>query len=288
MTTIRSERWTVNGTRLHARLAGSGPLVVLLHGWPQTSYAWRHLMPLLWDSYTVVAPDMRGCGDSDRPDTGYDKLTIATEIGALIEQLDLGTARVAGHDWGGAVGYLLAASNPHLVSHFAAIETVLPGFGLAELADVRHGAQDAWWMSFAAAADIPEMLVAGRERDFLSYFYSQHAYDPTAINDADLAECTRCYTAPGAMRAGFNYYRTLAADEAAFRSSPKPSCQITSIGGRQRLGDLVAASVRQVAPRSESAVIERCGHYPAEEQPTELAALLIEFFARSGQGEEPS
>jgi pimeloyl-ACP methyl ester carboxylesterase len=245
-------------------------------------------MPLLSDSYTVVAPDMRGCGDSDRPETGYDKQTIATDICALIEQMDLGPARVAGHDWGGAVGYLLAAANPHLVSHFAAIETVLPGFGLAELADVRHGAQDAWWMSFAAAADMPEMLVAGREREFLSYFYSQHSYDPTAINDADLAEYTRCYTAPGAMRAGFHYYRTLIDDEAAFQSLPEPTCQITSIAGRQRLGDLVAASVRQAAPRSDSAVIERCGHYPAEEQPAELAALLVEFFGRPSAAEEPS
>lgn len=153
MTTTRSERWTVNGTRLHVRLAGSGPLVVLLHGWPQTSYAWRHLLPLSTGRYTVAAPDMRGCGDSDRPDTGYDKQTIATDIAGLIEQMDVGPARVAGHDWGGAVGYLLAAAHPHLVTHFAAIETVLPGFGLAELADVRHGALDAWWMSFAAAAE---------------------------------------------------------------------------------------------------------------------------------------
>jgi pimeloyl-ACP methyl ester carboxylesterase len=165
---------------------------------------------------------------------------------------------------------------------------VLPGYGLAELADVRHGAADAWWMSFAAAADMPEMLVADREQQFLSYFYSQHSYDPTAINDVDIAEYTRCYTAPGAMRAGFNYYRTLAADEAAFRALPEPTCQITPIGGRQRLGDLVAASVRRAAPHSDSAVIEQCGHYPAEEQPAQLAELLIVFFSRSGEGKGPS
>jgi pimeloyl-ACP methyl ester carboxylesterase len=245
-------------------------------------------MPLLTDRYTVAAPDMRGCGDSDRPDIGYDKQTIATDIAGLIEQMDLGPAGVAGHDWGGAIGYLLAAAHPHLVTHFAAIETVLPGFGLAELADLRHGAQDAWWMSFAAAADMPEMLVAGREREFLAYFYSQHSYDPTAINDADLAEYTRCYTAPGAMRAGFNYYRTLAADEAAFRALPEATCPITSIGGQQRLGDLVAESIRQVAPHSDSAIIERCGHYPAEEQPSKLAELLIEFFGRPHAPTKPS
>jgi pimeloyl-ACP methyl ester carboxylesterase len=263
---------------LHVRIAGGGPLVVLLHGWPQTSYAWRRLIPLLVGRYTVVAPDLRGCGDSDRPDNGYDKAAVAADIAALIEHASLGAARVAGHDWGGAVGYLLAATYPNLVSHFAAVETVLPGFGLAELADVRHGQQDAWWMSFCAAADMPEMLVAGREREFLAYFYSQHAYNPTAIGANDVDEYVRCYAAAGAMRAGFNYYRTLVADEAAFKALPQVTCPVLCIGGKQRLGELVAASVRQASPHSTNALIDQCGHYPAEEQPVQLANMLMTFF----------
>ncbi len=122
----------------------------------------------------------------------------------------LGRARVAGHDWGGAVGYLLAAAHPGLVSHYAAIETVLPGFGLEELADISQGQRQAWWMNLGSIREVPEWLVSGREREFLSYFYRQHAYDPTAIGAADLDEYTRCYASPGAMRSGFNYYRTLA------------------------------------------------------------------------------
>jgi pimeloyl-ACP methyl ester carboxylesterase len=136
---IRSERWVLNGSCLHVRIAGGGPLVVLLHGWSQTSYLWRRVIPLLVGRYTVVAPDLRGVGDSDPPDGGYDKDAVAADIAALIEHTNLGAARVAGHDWGDAVGYLLAATHPHLVTHFAAMETVLPGYGLAELADVRHG-----------------------------------------------------------------------------------------------------------------------------------------------------
>jgi pimeloyl-ACP methyl ester carboxylesterase len=194
---VRSERMTVNGISMHLRTAGDGPLVVLLHGWPETSYAWRRVVPELAAQYTTVAVDMRGCGDSDRPEGGYDKRTVAADVAALIDQLGLGQARVAGHDWGGAVGYYLTAAYPGLVSHFAAIETVLPGFGLADLADISLGQQHAWWMSLATMLDVPEWLLAGREREFLAYFYRQHAYSPGAIGPADLDEYARCYCAPG-------------------------------------------------------------------------------------------
>ncbi len=275
---VRSERMTVNGISLHLRTAGDGPLVLLLHGWPETSYAWRRVIPALAAQYTTVAVDMRGCGDSDRPEGGYDKRTVAADMAALIDQLGLGQARVAGHDWGGAVGYYLTAAYPGLVSHFAAIETVLPGFGLAELADISLGQQHAWWMSLATMLDVPEWLLAGREREFLAYFYRQHAYSPGAIGPADLDEYARCYSAPGAMRAGFGYYRTLADDVRDFGDLPVPGCPVLSVGGRQRLGGLVAASIRQVAPHSEEVIIERCGHYPAEEQPAVLGDTLRRFF----------
>lgn len=282
----RSERMTVNGITLHMRIAGDGPLAVLLHGWPETCYAWRRVVPRLSDQYTTVAVDMRGCGDSQRPAGGYDKRTVAADVAALVDQLGLGQARVAGHDWGGAVGYLLAAAYPHLVSHYAAIETVLPGFGLEELADISNGQQQAWWMSLGSILEVPEWLVAGREREFLSYFYRQHAYDPTAIGPGDLEEYTRCYASPGGMRSGFSYYRTLAEDTQSFRQLPSPACPVLSIGGRQRLGELVAASIRQCAPHTQEAIIERCGHYPAEEQPAELAGLLRRFFALPSPHEE--
>lgn len=274
----RSERLTVNGVKLHVRMAGEGPLVVLLHGWPQTSYAWRRVVPLLADRYRVAAVDLRGCGDSDRPTTGYDKHTVAADVAAAIEQLG-GPARVAGHDWGGAVGYVLAAGRPQLVSHYAAVETVLPGYGLVELADISRGQQHAWWMSFCTIRDVPEQLVAGREREFLSYFYSEHAYSPTAIGPHDVDEYTRCYSAPGAMRAGFEYYRSLDEDTEGLAALPPPDCPLLAIGGKQRLGDLVADSLRLHGADPRSLVLDRCGHYPAEEQPAQLAAALIDFFA---------
>lgn len=287
MTEPRSERMTVNGVRLHMRIAGHGPLVVLLHGWPETSYAWRRVVPMLTGAYTTVAVDLRGCGDSERPPDGYDKRTVAADVAALIDQLGLGRARVAGHDWGGAAGYLLTAAHPQLVSHYAAIETVLPGFGLAELADISLGQQHAWWMSFSTILDVPEQLVAGREREFLSYFYRQHAYDPTAIGPDDLEEYTRCYASPGAMRAGFSYYRTLAEDVSDFAGLAAPTCPVLSIGGRDRLGELVASSIRQGAPHTQEAIIDQCGHYPAEEQPAALAEILLQFFGQPSPQKEP-
>ncbi len=102
---VRQHRTEVNGIRLNYRRAGEGPPVVLLHGFPETSYAWRKVMPVLAQRYTVIAPDVRGCGASDRPTTGYDKQAVASDIRALTEQLDLGAVNLVAHDVGMMVGY---------------------------------------------------------------------------------------------------------------------------------------------------------------------------------------
>jgi len=270
---------------LHYVTLGEGPPVVLLHGWPQTWYEWRHVMPLLARSYTVIAPDLRGLGDSSRPLDGYDKRTVANDVWRLLtENLGHASFLLVGHDWGGPTAYALAASHPEAVTKLAIIDVVIPGDG----GDFSQGGRR-WHHQFHMTPDLPEALVAGRERIYLQWFYQTFAYKPGAISEADIDEFVRTYSQPGALRAGFAYYRNLprdAADNArqlatGFRL-PMP---VLAIGGgvsyphgRGRGAD-VEASLRRVATNVRGAVIPDAGHFVPEENPAEVARLLLEFFA---------
>jgi pimeloyl-ACP methyl ester carboxylesterase len=279
---ITHDRATVNRVQLHYLSAGHGDAVVLLHGWPETSYAWRRLMPLLAADYFVLAPDLRGLGDSQRTDAGYDKQTIAQDVAALLDLLEIRTARVVGHDMGATVAYALAAGHRERVSHLAIIEMLLPGFGLEEAAAVTEVGTTFWHVPFNMARDVPEALTHGREREYLYRFYRASPYDPTVFSDADLDEYLRCYAAPGGMRAGFEWYRALTKDARDNRSAARTPLPIPvlALGGAHRMHDRVRASCAHVATDVEGVVWERCGHYPHEEHPERLAALLRRHFAK--------
>ncbi len=128
-------RAEVNGVRIHYRTAGAGEPVVLLHGFPETSYAWRKVIPALAKHYKVVAPDLRGFGESDRPESGYDKRTVAEDIRQLVKQLGLGPINLISHDVGMMVGYAYAAAFPKDVKRLVLMEAALPGLGLEKLYD---------------------------------------------------------------------------------------------------------------------------------------------------------
>ena len=186
---------------------GQGAPVVLLHGWPQTWYEWRRVMPLLADKYLLVAPDMRGLGDSSRPSTGYDKKTVANDIWLLMHS-HFGHTRfaVVGHDWGAPVAFRLAAEHPAEVTHLAMLDVPVPG---DQPAGSPIGGGQRWWHLFHQVPDLPEALVYGRERLYLEFFYMNGCDQAGAIGDDDIAEYVRTYSQPGAMRAGFNFYRAL-------------------------------------------------------------------------------
>ena len=264
------------------------PPVVLLHGWPQTWFEWRHIMPALAASRTVIAPDLRGLGDSSRPLDGYDKKTVANDIWRLMtETLGHSQFDLVGHDWGGPTAFALAAAHPDAIRRLAIIDVVIPGDG----GDFSQGGRR-WHHQFHMTPDLPEALTAGRERLYLQWFYQTFAYRPGAIDEAALDEFARTYAQPGAMRAGFNYYRALpqdAADNAkrlatGFRL-PMP---VLAIGGgvsyphgRGRGGD-VEASLKRVATNVRGVVIPESGHFVPEEQPEAVARLLLEFFGDAG------
>lgn len=264
---------------LHYVTAGSGAPVVLLHGYPQTWYEWRHVIPELAKHYTVIAPDMRGLGDSTKPLAGYDKKTVAADIYELVTRLGYSSVRLAGHDLGGAVAYAYAATHPKVVSHLAIIEQILPGFGLEAQMDASKGGF--WPLMFHMVRDIPEALTAGRERLYLSAFFKVFVYNTAAITQNDLDEYVRCYSAPGGMRAGFEYYRTLLQDAEDNKeyAKTKLTMPVLALCGAQAQADHAIESLKQVAQNVQGSMVERSGHWMVEERHDGVVEHLLKFFA---------
>ncbi len=277
-TAFRHHTMHVNDVRLHYVTAGAGDPVVLLHGWPQTWYQWRHIIPALAQQYTVIAPDMRGLGDSSKPASGYDKRTVADDIYQLVRRLGWQRIFLVGHDWGGPVAYAYACAHPEAVRRLVILDVMIPGAGLERIpqASPRGGL---WHLSFHGVRDLPEALISGRERLYLSWFY-RTAYNPTAISEADIDEYVRCYAAPGGLRAGFEYYRALWQDVEHNKEHAKSklTMPVLALGGEYGFGARTLRSMQELATHVRGGVIARCGHWIAEEQPAELIAQLLAFF----------
>ncbi len=264
--------------RLHSVMGGQGEPLVLLHGWPQTWFEWRRVLPRLAERYTVIAPDLRGLGDSSRPEGGYDIRTLADDIHRLIHHLGLGTVRLVGHDLGGPVAYAYAAQWPSEVERLAVVEAPLLGVQVDGVPDLNH---QLWHFPFHQAPDVPEALVAGRERIYLTWFFKTFAYNKGAIGDEEINEYVRCYSAPGALRAGFAHYRAFpeTARQVADWSRTKLKMPVLALGGELSLGEITKKLYEAVADDVQGGVIPRCGHWVAEERPDYLIDQLLAFFA---------
>jgi pimeloyl-ACP methyl ester carboxylesterase len=271
----------VNGTELHYVAAGTeGPPVLLVHGFPETWWTFRKLIPLLAASHRVYAVDLRGFGDSDNGPGSYDSKTSAEDLYLLIEQLKVGPVHLTGQDISGATALRLAATHPEDVLSFTAIEMGLPGFGLEKLADVTHGGT--WHIGVLAAPGIPEMLLAGRERDFLGQFaFPAMSATPGAITDTDIDEFVRTYSRPDGWRGAIGLYQSMLqeGDEiAALVADHKLSMPVLAIGAGG--GELTFATMSQVSSDPvRSVTLEGVGHYAALEAPEQVAHSLLDFFS---------
>lgn len=266
--------------RLHYVSAGEGPPVVLLHGWPQTWYMWREVLPQLAMHHRVIAVDLRGLGDSSRPAGGYDTKTVAGDIWRLMsDHLGHESFYVVGHDWGGPVAYALAAQHRDAVRAMAIFDAPVPGDGSI----ITHIQR--WHHGLHCEPDLPEALIVGREDLYLGYLYRKAGARPDAISEEAKREYLRTYQQPGAMRAGFNYYRALEQDikdNKVFIREGKLQMPILCYGGgapNVGRGLYVMDSWLRVANDVRGGVAEGCGHWIPEERPAWVAEQVIKFFA---------
>lgn len=263
--------------RLHYVRGGVGEPLFLVHGFPTTWFEWRHVMPTLAESYDVIVPDLRGLGDSSKPYAGYDKQTLGEDLSRLMDRLGLPSANVVGHDWGASAAFALARTHPVKVKRLAILEHALPGFGLEELL-VATQDRVLWHMTFQMS-DVAEMLVTGRERQYLMWFYTHIAYNPYAVTTEEVDEYVRAYSMPGAMRSGFNLYRTFFDDVAYNRAhaASRLRMPVLTLGGDSCLGDLSERGLRQVAENVRGSVVKDCGHWIPQERPDLLLDELGRF-----------
>jgi len=275
------------GLRLHYVTAGTGArTVVLLHGFPQTWWEWHSVIqPLVDAGYRVIAPDYRGAGHSFRPQGGYDKRTMAHDIHRLLRQhlrLDEPVA-VIGHDIGLMVAYAFAQAYREETSHLVVVDAPLPGTAVFDRlrADPR-----VWHFAFHGARDIAELLVAGRERPYLQSFFNFRIFNTAAITDRDFTIYVDAYSAPGAMRAGFELYRAFDRDAADNRAMLKEhgklSIPVLAVGGAiSTSGPLVEEMMREVADNVTGLRIPDTAHWIAEENPEAFLAGLLPFLAKA-------
>lgn len=269
----------VDGVNYHYLLArGGSQTVVLMHGWGTTSYMWRYIMPgLAARGYTVLAPDLRGLGDTAKPMAGYEKAAIAEDVRKLIGNLGLGSAvNLVGHDMGGMVAYAYAAQHPDEVKTLAILDVPLPGI---EPWDQWVQGPRTWHFRFHALRDVPEMLIAGRELEYLKWFHNAEGVNSRAFDNETDEIYGRSYSQPGALRAGFEYYRAFPQDVAANKvfAQHKLEMPVLAMSGVGGLGAVYGDHIGHVARNVRAVVVEGAGHWVPEEQPVAVTAALTAF-----------
>jgi pimeloyl-ACP methyl ester carboxylesterase len=277
----RHETAAVNGARLHYVTAGDhGVPVLLVHGFPETWWAFRKLIPLLAARHRVYAVDLRGFGDSDVADEKYSGAVAAEDLHALIEHLSVGAMHVVGQDVSGGVIYRLAATHAENVISLIAIESGLAGFGAERLADVTHGG--AWYIGALASPGIASLLFEKEARAFVGeYLYPLYGVSATAVSPEDVTEFARTYGRPGGFSGAAGLYRAMLTEGEELRALAKDKPlqkPVTTIGSRG--GEFTYASFRGVTTQEVTALhLDGVGHYVAQEAPQTLADMLLEVLA---------
>jgi pimeloyl-ACP methyl ester carboxylesterase len=268
----------VNGVRLHYLAAGKGDPIVLLHGFAESSHMWLPLIDKLADRHTVIAPDLRGFGQSSTPDEGYTKAAMAQDIHALVKSLDHDRIRLVGHDIGLMVAYAYAAQYPAEVDRIVLMEAFLPGIG--KWNDV-FLLRDLWHFHFFGKT--PLALVTGRERIYLEHFWNDFAADPAqSVSESDREFYAREYAQPGHMKAGMEVFRAFPKDAEDFAEFAKSrlSMPMLVLSGEKAGGPFLIEQGRMVATNVEGVLVKGKGHWLMEEAPDEVIPKLVEFLDR--------
>lgn len=266
---------TFDDVSLHFRIGGAGTPVVLLHGFAETSGMWDPVLPVLSGRHTVIVPDLRGAGDSSKPEGGYDKKTMARDIDRLLGSLGVETAAIVGHDIGMMVAYAYAAQYPEKTERVVLMDAFLPGIG---------NWKDMWLMRdlwhFHFYGDVPLALVTGRERIYLEHFWNDFAADPhRSVPEPDRERYAAAYAQPGAIQAGFEWFRNFERDAADFAQLARQPLRmpVGVIAGEKSGGTFLIEQVRLVANEVEGTVVPGSGHWLLEEAPARVIPVLQEY-----------
>jgi pimeloyl-ACP methyl ester carboxylesterase len=269
---------TVDGVRLHYLSAGSGDPVILLHGYAETSHMWRPLIEKLASRHRVIAPDLRGFGESSMPERGYDKKTMAQDVHALASSVGIGRAAVVGHDIGLMVAYAYAAQYPSEVDRVVLMDAFLPGVGEWENVFLLR---DLWHFHFYG--ETPLKLVAGRERIYLDHFWNDFAADRTrSVSEADRQFYTAAYARPGGMRASFEVFHAFLQDAKDFAqfAETKLTMPMLVLSGEKASGPFLIEQGQLVDTHVEGSLVAGAGHWLMEEAPNDVIPKLVEFLNR--------
>jgi pimeloyl-ACP methyl ester carboxylesterase len=272
---FKTQEISTNGTTIHVCVGGTGPAVILLHGYGETGDMWEPLAARLARNHLVIVPDLRGLGLSSKPAGGYDKKTQAGDVSGVLTALHVDRVDVVAHDIGNMVAYAFVAQNPARVSHFVVMDAPIPGIGPWEeilknplLWHFRFGGPDM------------ERLVAGRERIYLDRFWNDFSADPAKFDEASREHYAALYALPGAMHAGFSQFAAFdqdVIDDRALLARGKLQMPVLAIGGEKSFGPMMATVMRAAASNVTQVVIPASGHWLMEEQPAATSDAVIDF-----------
>jgi len=281
---FKRARIATNGTTLSVLRGGHGPSVVLLHGWCGSSWSWRKLAPLLTEGHDVLAPDMRGYGESDKPKDGYDAQNGAADVLGILDHHGIARAHVVGHDMGAPVALAFSGLYPERTASVTWVDEPLLGFDTERytaFTDWNHGGF--WQFGFNTTPGLAELMYAGREEQFLTLIYGLMTQVNDAVTPEDVREQARGMKGEKGIAGWVGWYRAALetgtqlrslASRHAFRSP------VLAVGGSHGIAG-IGDEIKQAVPNAKGAVIEESGHLVAEERPDELAALLRTHFAQA-------
>ena len=275
---IESKFADAGGLKMHYLTAGSGPYVILLHGYTQTSRMWRLLIPRLAEHFTVIAPDLPGIGESDVPANGLDMKTAAVTVHELAKTLGVKQASIVGHDIGLMVAYAYAAQFPGETTKLVVMDAFLPGvegwLGPYDSPDIWH---------FRFNGPTPEALVKGRERVYFEHYWNDFAADKShSLSEADRAAYAAMYARPGRMRAGWAYFVSFpqAAQDFSKLAQTKLAMPVLAIGGEKANGQLLGDQMKLVATNAQMIVLKNTGHWLMEENPAATMDAIVSFLSQ--------
>lgn len=275
---------TVAGIRMHYVTGGNpqGETIVFLAGFPQSWYAWRKVMQLMKADYHLIALDLPGQGDSDRPGTGYDTRSLAEKVHGLLAQLNVTRYFLAAHDVGAWVAWPYAALYADEVKRLALLDAGIPGVTLPEaLPATPDNAWKTWHFAFHMIPDLPEALIVGRERLYIEWFLKRKTACPDVFSDEEIDEYLRVMLANGGLRAGLAGYRAVAlsaAQNAALHKQGKLKMPVLAVSAEFGSIADMAAPLRPFADDVSGVLVPHCGHFLPEEQPQAIAQELSAFF----------